>query len=173
MSEPLSAVVLRSRGAMKATDAAKAAGVSRSFWSDVEHGRRYPSRLVLSAMCGAVVGNWNEWLVAWADARLDGSLDDLRATLRASLVWRVMPDANDEGGESWRDAYFNRVSICAAEHSARGLRYELAGALAFRYGSLVQAIRSIGGREDDRWLDEADAVLARMVIGSAPAGEAP
>lgn len=84
MNEPrFGELVRRDRGAVQAIDAAKVAGVSRSFWSDVEHNRRVPSRIVASKMCGAVVGNWNEWLIAWARERLDGSFDDLRLAIEA------------------------------------------------------------------------------------------
>jgi hypothetical protein len=70
-------LVRRDRGCVPATDVARIAGLSRSFWSDVEHNRRLPSRISAAKMCGAVVGNWNEWLVAWARERLDGAFDDL------------------------------------------------------------------------------------------------
>lgn len=69
---------------MAASEASKVADVSPSFWSDVEKGRRFPTRTVLARMCGAVVGDWNEWLIAWADARLGGALDNLRYALAAT-----------------------------------------------------------------------------------------
>ena len=82
MTPRFGTVVRRDRGLMTATDASSTARVSKSFWSDVEPGRRLPSLAVAARMCGAVVGNYRQWIVALTREQIgDDQFDLLRDAL--------------------------------------------------------------------------------------------
>jgi transcriptional regulator with XRE-family HTH domain len=67
----------RMRAGMTATAAAAAVGVTKSFWSDIEHGRRWPAADVAERMRAALGVGAATWGLMLARERIGTELFDL------------------------------------------------------------------------------------------------